>query len=99
LRRSRQNAFLNSGAHGLVLMTVRTNGQDRGFNFPLTFEGTFGTSDRDGLTQPLHVYADPGSLILIEGDRDNSTGGSEFTFEVSGYLVSCGSGTGSCPLP
>ena len=93
------NALLNSGEQGNIHILVKTNGVPLGpFNVPLTLELHTSSGDVYGTTQPLRLYADPGTTVGIIGLVNDFTGGASFdALAVSGYLVSCGSGTG-CPL-
>ena len=37
--------------------------------------------------QQIRLYADPGTPVLVEGDRNSNTGLASFSFSISGYLV------------
>ena len=69
---------------------------------PLQFQATFGGGvDTYGGTQSLRLYADPASAVTLTG-WEQPLGLGNFTFDVSGYTVDCGSSgttTNPCPLP
>jgi hypothetical protein len=37
--------------------------------------------------QQVRLYADPGTTVTVEGDRNSNTGAANFVFSISGYLV------------
>lgn len=52
----------------------------------------YGSSSMHGSSNPLHIYADPGTAIELEASRQVASdtpgsGGSAITFTISGYLV------------
>jgi hypothetical protein len=71
-----------------------------GARYELPFLSMITTGGRDyyRTTLPVRLYADPGSSIRCDVQRDSTTGTFNFYLTVSGYLVDCGAGSG-CPLP
>jgi hypothetical protein len=74
-------------------------------SLPVPFAGAFqvvgGLVYEWVLTQPVRLYADGGTTVSFNGFQSGvagSQGGTFFSVSFSGYLVSCGSGTG-CPVP
>jgi hypothetical protein len=94
-------AALNSGERAVVTMEFTTRGISTNvLTLPLTFAGSFSTEsppDEYAITQPLRVYADPNTTVELDATISDSAGGAGFHFEVSGYLVRCGSG--GCSVP
>jgi len=91
------------GGKGFAVITVTTGGTNiSSVQLPLTFQASYaGTVDTYVGTQPLRLYADPGSTVTLEGE-EQPVGSATFTFDVSGYTVDCGSAgtiTNPCPLP
>jgi hypothetical protein len=94
-------ADLASGERAVVELNVTTNGVTSLFiEIPLTFQITSSGIDTYTANQPVRLYADPGTSPALHAflSGTSSTGVENFRITVSGYLVSCGSGTG-CPLP
>jgi hypothetical protein len=78
-----------------------TNGELGVISLPMVFRGSFAGLDAYHVTQPVRVYADAGSSLRWQGVqnvRANPPLEPAFDFQVSGYLLDCGAGTG-CPLP
>jgi len=91
-------ATLPSGQRGIVSVQSSVGGFATGANIPLTFAGNFNGSDTYEVTQALRLYADPNSSVQFVAIRNDATGSASFEFEISGYTVTCGSGSG-CPVP
>lgn len=87
------------GQKAVVRITTTQGGVGVDHFLTVDPQGTFGTSDRLGVTHSVRLYADPGTTVRVRAARPSSTGGdADVTGAISGYLVDCGAGSG-CPLP
>jgi hypothetical protein len=85
---------------GDVFLAIDEMGANAGARYELPFLSIITTGGRDyyRTTLPVRLYADPGTSIRCDVQRDRTVGTFNFYLNVSGYLVDCGAGSG-CPLP
>jgi hypothetical protein len=90
------NAAVDTGSGQHILtaaVQAHVNGQLEDYIMAPTFTGT-STSARDIYTvsQPVTIYADPATEVLIFTSRDAFSGGATMNASVQGYLIDCGAG-------
>jgi hypothetical protein len=92
--------FLALGFKAIGIISVVSGGTVVSCTLPLTFVDTVSGFDQWVVTQPLRLYADPGSTVSVGIFQNNNNNGAGATnqFEISGYTIACGAGTG-CPIP
>lgn len=89
------------GELGWVQLNFLTKGGDMTVALPGTLIGTLGPFTSYAVTQPVRLYVDPGSGVIAHFFVLPPVPANQFPtlrIWVSGYLVSCGAGTG-CPMP
>jgi hypothetical protein len=92
------DAFLSPGFKAIGIIAVTTGGTGMACTLPLTFVDTISGFDQWIVTQPLRLYADPGSTVGVSISQNVTGAGGTNQFEISGYTIACGAGTG-CPIP
>jgi len=92
--------LVDTGLRGEASVVVTLNGSPQFHLLPVDFQATT-TSGTDVLrgAHAVRLYADPGSKVTFAAEVTNIPVVGDFTATFSGYLVDCGSGTGTCPIP
>ena len=75
------------GQKVLLIMNTQVEGQPADHFLLADFQGSFGGTDRFFVSQPIRVYADPGTSVVIRTERTSTGGNASYAATVSGFLV------------
>ena len=75
----------------LTLITYH-GGSNVSHRFAPIFTGNIFARSRFVVAQDTQLYADPGTVVIITGERSDSNGTAGITVTLSGYLIDCAVG-------